>query len=113
LEDTCSELKGNAFAILSGNEGDYKLLDYKNNISDKFNWIEVFSQFATNYADTNLEDGFYKWGQIVPKTADYLCKDCGFIAEFEAGTVFPICEVCQAGEPDGPSTPAEGYWEEV
>jgi hypothetical protein len=31
----------------------------------------------------------------------------------EAGKIFPICEVCLAGEPSGPSGPKEGYWERV
>lgn len=109
LANICKGVKDNSFAIVIDN----KMVDYKNNISTKFNWIEVFGQFSTNYKDNKLEDGFYKWGQIVPETAEYLCKDCGYIAEFEAGTVFPICEVCQAGEPDGPSTPSQGYWEQI
>ncbi len=106
-------LKENSFAVFEVIGDKTKFVDYKNNISSSFNWIEVFGQFADNYASDELNDGFYKWGQIVPETADYLCKDCGYIEEFKQGDIFPICEVCQAGEPDGPSTPDQGYWEKV
>ena len=106
-------LKENSFAVFEVSGDKTKFVDYKNNISSGFNWIEVFGQFADNYSSDELDDGFYKWGQIVPETGDYLCKDCGYIAEFQQGDIFPICEVCQSGEPDGPSTPDQGYWEKV
>jgi hypothetical protein len=106
-------LKENSFAVFNSSEDKTKFVDYKNNISPKFNWIEVFGQFVDNYANSEPEGDFYRWGQIVPETADYLCKDCGYIVEFQQGDIFPICEVCQAGEPDGPSTPDQGYWEKV
>lgn len=102
-----ASIKGNGFVISDGT----KILASANNISTKYDWIEVFGTFADNYVNTDMLDGYYGWGQIVPKTGEYLCKDCGYIEEFQAGDVFPICEVCQAGEPDGPSTPSEGYWE--
>jgi hypothetical protein len=113
LDTAKINLKENSFAVFETTGDKTKFVDYKNNISTKFNWIEVFGQFADNYASDELDDGFYKWGQIVPETGDYLCKDCGYIAEFQQGDIFPICEVCQAGEPDGPSTPDQGYWERV
>jgi hypothetical protein len=106
-------LKENSFAVFQVNGDQTKFVDYKNNISSSYNWIEVFGQFADNYANDKTDDGFYRWGQIVPETGDYLCKDCGYIAEFQQGDIFPICEVCQSGEPDGPSTPDQGYWERV
>jgi hypothetical protein len=106
-------LKENSFAVFETTNSTTKFVDYKNNISTGFNWIEVFGQFADNYANEDMDYGFYRWGQIVPETADYLCKDCGYIVEFQQGDIFPICEVCQAGEPDGPSTPDQGYWEKV
>jgi hypothetical protein len=106
-------LKENSFAVFEINGDKTKFVDYKNNVSPKFNWIEVFGQLADNYVNEEMDDGFYRWGQIVPEAGDYLCKDCGYIAEFQQGDIFPICEVCQAGEPDGPSTPDQGYWERV
>jgi hypothetical protein len=106
-------LKENSFAVFEINGDKTKFVDYKNNISSSLNWIETFGQFADNYADDQPEGDYWRWGQIVPETGDYLCKDCGYIAEFQQGDIFPICEVCQAGEPDGPSTPDQGYWERV
>ena len=102
-------IKGQGFVIVQ----DGKVLTSASNISTKHNWINVFSIFADNYKNTDAIDGYYAWGQIVPETGDYLCKDCGFITEFEAGSIFPICEVCQAGEPDGPCGVDEGYWEKL
>jgi hypothetical protein len=102
-----SVVKGNGFVIADGS----RVLVSASNISTKHNWIEVFGTFADNYKNSEMIDGSYAWGQIVPTSGEYLCKDCGYIAEFEAGDVFPVCEVCQAGEPDGPCLPNEGYWE--
>jgi hypothetical protein len=104
-----SSIKGDGFVIVK----DGKILVDANNISTKHNWMEVMSQFVDNYNNPDPIDGYYGYGQRAPKTADYLCKDCGYIVEFQAGDVFPVCEVCQAGEPDGPSRPEEGYWEEL
>jgi hypothetical protein len=87
--------------------------DTKENPENEYNWIEVMEQLAKNFANTEEEDGYWKWGQIVPETAEYLCKDCGYIEEFKAGSIFPICEVCIAGEPAGPSGPGEGFWEKI
>jgi hypothetical protein len=112
LSEAKKTLKENSFAVFEITDKT-KFLDYKNNISPKLNWIETFGQFADNYADDQPEGDYWRWGQIVPETGDYLCKDCGYIEEFQQGDVFPICEVCQAGEPDGPCTPDEGYWERV
>jgi hypothetical protein len=104
-----SKLKGDGFAIVK----DDKILVSSSNISTKHNWIEVFLSFVQNYNTPGDIDGYYAYGQIVPETTEYLCKDCGYIEEFEAGSVFPVCEVCQAGEPDGPCGPNEGYWEKL
>jgi hypothetical protein len=102
-------VKGNGFVIMDGS----KTLTSVSGISTKHNWIEVLNQFAINYAKSDDDNGFYAWGQIVPETGEYLCKDCGYVGEFQAGDVFPICDVCQAGEPDGPCAPDEGFWEKI
>jgi hypothetical protein len=88
-------------------------LETKENPEKDSDWITAAVDFLKNYNDTELEDGYWKWGQVVPETGEYLCKDCGYIEEFAKGSIFPICEVCLAGEPSGPSTSAEGYWELV
>jgi hypothetical protein len=103
------EVKGNGFAIYNGN----KLLTSASGVSTKYNWIEIFATFVDNFNNPDLIDGFYAWGQVVPETGEYLCKDCGFVADFEAGDVFPVCEVCQSGEPGSASTPEMGYWEKI
>jgi len=88
-------------------------LETKENPEKDSDWITASVDFLKNYQDPEIDDGYWKWGQVVPETAEYLCKDCGYIEEFAQGSVFPICEVCLAGEPSGPSTSAEGYWEKV
>jgi hypothetical protein len=81
---------------------------------NKYNWIKVVKQFALNYQNTEPDsDNLWKWGQIVPEDGEYLCRDCGYIEEFKAGTIFPICEVCLAGDPDGPMDLDDGYWEKL
>jgi hypothetical protein len=87
--------------------------DTKENPENEYNWIEAMEQLAKNFANKEPDGDYWKWGQIVPETAEYLCKDCGYIEEFKAGSIFPICEVCIAGEPAGPSGPGEGFWEKI
>jgi hypothetical protein len=98
--------------VKSGNEINHG--DQKESPEADEEWVEGVIQAAKNFMQSDPdEDGYYKWGQIVPETADYLCKDCGYVEEFKAGTIFPICETCIAGEPTGPSGPSEGYWEKI
>jgi hypothetical protein len=92
---------------------DSKVLETRNNIDSKVNWAKVMETFVANYNDQELDNGFYKWGQVVPEDGEFLCKDCGYILDLKQGEVFPICEVCLSGEPDGPSTDKEGYWERI
>jgi len=81
---------------------------------DNSNWPEAFVTVAENYkVKEPNDDNYYKWGQLVPETCEYLCIDCGFIIEFKEGQVFPICEVCFSGEPTGPQGPDGAYWEKV
>jgi hypothetical protein len=48
-----------------------------------------------------------------------MCNDCGFIltidddSDYKIGMSFPICDVCQAGEPEGPSGPNEAFWQKI
>jgi hypothetical protein len=95
-------------------DGNLTLIDQKENPEHDSDWVKALLQFGDNYNDMNPDaDGYYKWGQKAPENGEYLCKDCGYILELEEGQVFPICEVCLAGEPNGPSTPEEGYWEKI
>ena len=88
--------------------------DTKESPEEEYNWIETVEQVAKNFLEKDPdESNYFMWGQVVPETAEYLCKDCGYIQEFQAGEIFPICEVCIAGEPAGPSGPGEGFWEKV
>ena len=79
----------------------------------EYNWTEVATSFADNYFNFESEDGFWRWGQVVPEDGSYLCRDCGFIGDFEKGEIFPICDVCLDGDPGGPIPLSEGYWELV
>lgn len=75
--------------------------------------VDLADIFYDNYSQRESENGLYKWGQRVPKTADYICVDCGYIEEFKEGSVFTVCEACLSGEFEGPSGPKVGYWEMV
>ena len=76
------------------------------------NWIEYFVCFTRNYKETKPDvDNLWRIAQVVPKDGEYLCVDCGYIEEFKTGELFPLCEVCLSGDPDGPSAVAKGYWE--
>lgn len=79
-----------------------------------YNWSETMSDWAENFNDSVIgDDDMWKWGQICPKTADYLCVDCGYVEEIQKGQTFPICIVCLSGEVDGPSGPTQEYWQEI
>jgi hypothetical protein len=112
LDPANAKLIENSFAIFD-TTAKPKLLDYKNNIDPKINWIETFGQFADNYADSKPDGNFWKWGQIVQETGEYQCQNCGFIEEFKQGEIFRVCEACQAGLPEGACAPSEGYWEKL
>ena len=88
-------------------------LTHRNKPEKEYNWIEVSQDFANNYFNFESENSFWRWGQIVPENGSYLCRDCGFIGDFIAGEIFPICDVCLDGDPGGPIPLSEGYWELV
>lgn len=82
-------------------------------LDEKSDWIKVIRELSQNLQNTDSEDGLWRWGQIVSETGGYLCVDCGFIIQLEAGSIFPVCEVCLSGLPNGPATTSVGYWEKV
>lgn len=104
---------GENLIVLRKKGDSFEHLETKTGPESSSDWVVGLVDFANNYKDSEPDGDYYKWGQIVPENGEYLCKDCGFILELEAGKIFPICEVCLAGEPSGPSTPKEGYWERV
>jgi hypothetical protein len=111
LAELCREAKDNSFLLF---DDKLELLEERSGIDTKVDWVNVFKQFVSNNLDSDPDvDGYYCWGQKAPETAEYLCKDCGYILELKAGEIFPICEVCLSGEPDGPSGPDQGYWEKL
>ncbi len=110
-----SKSKLQEYLILFKKENDnLKYLIHKENPEHEYEWVQVVSDFADNYVnpDPNEKD-LYKWGQIVPETGDYLCVDCGYIATFAEGEIFPVCEVCLSGEPAGPTSADGAYWEKI
>jgi hypothetical protein len=89
-----------------------ELLFAHKNPSQEYNWIEYIGQVNTNFRTTIFdEDKLWRVLQIVPEDGEYLCVDCGYIEELRAGSVFPVCEVCLSGDPDGPAATEKGYWE--
>jgi rubrerythrin len=104
---------GENLIVLRKNGNTFEHLETKTGPESSSDWVIGLVDFANNYKDSEPDGDYYKWGQIVPESGEYLCKDCGYILELEAGKIFPICEVCLAGESSGPSGPKEGYWERV
>lgn len=49
----------------------------------------------------------YKKGDVVPVSGSYVCVPCGYIQQFEAGSLFIECLACLAGTELGP----EGFRE--
>jgi hypothetical protein len=99
-------------ARLSGQ--DLEILELKPQLEKDLDYLEALESVAANYQDTTEpSDGYFKWGQLVREDGEYLCKDCGYILELREGQIFPICEVCLSGQPDGPAGPNEGYWEKI
>ena len=89
-------------------------LAHKIKPESKYNWLEVANQFEINYKNDKADnENVWAWGQIVAESGEYLCRDCGYIETFEAGNVFPVCEVCLAGDPEGPLEVSAGYWEKI
>jgi hypothetical protein len=111
LAELCVGAKDGSFYLF---DESLQPLEKRNGIDTKVNWVEVFKQFVSNYLDSDPDiDGMYCWGQKAPDDGEYLCKDCGYILELRKGEIFPVCEVCLSGEPDGPSGPDAGYWEKL
>jgi hypothetical protein len=79
----------------------------------KHDWIEQIIGFSNNFSDTKPDvNNYWRFGQVVTQAGEYLCVDCGYIETFKIGDIFPICEVCLSGDPEGPTDgPHQGYWE--
>lgn len=104
---------GENLVVLQLNGGELKFVELKQAPNPNTNWMEALEQYAENYGDGEPDGAYYKWGQVVAETGEYYCKDCGFVLNLEAGQLFPICESCLSGEPDGISGPETGYWEKI
>lgn len=80
----------------------------------KYDWIEIATIFGSHYVTpTPLNNGNWGWGQIVQQEGEYLCIDCGYIEHLKVGSLFPFCEVCLSGDPNGPSELTEGHWQKI
>jgi hypothetical protein len=91
-----------------------EILELKPQLEKDLDWLSALVEVGNNYSDNSEpSDGYFKWGQQVIEDGEYLCKDCGYILDLTAGQIFPICEVCLSGQPDGPAGPSEGYWEKI
>jgi hypothetical protein len=108
LNEPCEAL------LLFSKKGDAieHILTRKNPATNE-DWVKYCIGFAQNYGNTKPEkEKYWRVGQIIPKTGDYLCIDCGNITTFQAGDVFYVCDVCMSGDPTGPTEGTEqGYWE--
>ena len=77
--------------------------------------IDFISQYNTDVSGLDL----LGWGNKILEEGDFMCNDCGYIltvktgTEFEPGMVFPTCEVCQSGEPEGPTGTLEPFWQKL
>ena len=77
IAELCAGAKDGSFYLF---DDSLILLEKRNGVDIKVNWVDVFKQFVSNYLDADPDiDGMYCWGQKAPETAEYLCKDCGYI----------------------------------
>ena len=80
---------------------------------------QTIFDFVDNYRSNTDGKDIFCFGNIIKEVGDYMCNDCGYIlsvtqnGEYQVGMVFPTCEVCQAGEPDGPSGIHEAFWQKL
>jgi hypothetical protein len=87
-------------------------IDFKDLAQTTLDFIDNFKQ------NTDGQDMFC-FGHEIKEEGDYMCNDCGYIlsvtqnGEYQIGMAFPTCEVCQAGEPDGPSGSHEAFWQKL
>ncbi|MGL4759138.1 MAG: hypothetical protein ACRCXZ_07390 [Patescibacteria group bacterium] len=89
---------------------DVKILDVVNFPDPEFDWCSVLQQFENNYTEYEPVNGKYKWGQIAPRDCEIMCDNCGYITSIKEGETFPICEACQSGLPNSPTSPDEAFW---
>lgn len=103
------------FAVKNDTDSTLVVKTFRLNPEIEHDWFKVIEDFLINYSqETPDKNGFYKWGQIVRVTGEYLCVDCGYIFELNEGDVFPICEVCLSGDITSPDSKTDkGYWELV
>jgi len=95
-------------------EDSFEIITFRNKPEKKHNWIKVIEVFLKNTKQPEaVEENIYAFGQPVPEDGEYLCTDCGFIEDFKVGQYFDVCEVCLAGDPDGPLEIDAGYWEKI
>ena len=72
-------------------KGEFEYLTHRQSPEIEFDWISVIKTFFENYKTVGVDkNGYYKWGQIVPESGDFLCIDCGFIESFLQGNIFPV-----------------------
>jgi hypothetical protein len=77
--------------------------------------IDFIAQYQSDVSGLDL----LGWGNKILEEGDYMCNDCGYIltvktgGEFEPGMVFPTCDVCQSGEPEGPTGTLEPFWQKL
>ena len=118
IEDNIfSKLKGKQQGIIVANsKGD--LLWYKFDIGYldlSQSMVDFISQYNTDVSGLDL----LGWGNKILEEGDFMCNDCGYIltvkvgTEFEPGMVFPTCDVCQSGEPEGPTGTLEPFWQKL
>ncbi len=107
--------KSNFIAYLIKYNDKYNLVSIRINPEDEYDWKKVILDFIENYHNQNTDkNGYFKWGQVVPETAEYMCVDCGLILELTKDSIFPICEVCLSGDPSATDAKSnEGFWEKI
>lgn len=80
---------------------------------------QVMLDFMLDYSQDITQKDTFCFGNIIPEEGDYLCNDCGYVlsvtkdGEYQPGMVFPTCDVCQSGEPDGPSGAHQDFWQKL
>lgn len=114
IEQIKKDLKTDCLIFLNKKAGSLEYISHRPKPESKYDWLDVAKAFKEHYGMSEADDsGYWRWGQIVPEDGEYLCLDCGYIEDLSAGEIFPVCEVCLAGDPEGPLSVRDGFWEKI
>jgi hypothetical protein len=114
MDQISKDLAKDCLVFISKNGNTLTYISHRPQPEPKYDWLDVAKAFGEQYNNKEADDsGYWRWGQLVQEDGEYLCLDCGYIEDLKAGAIFPVCEVCLAGDPGGPLAIRDGFWEKI